>query len=119
MVHSCVLDLKFPTRTSKCKYCEMLCLVLDICHRFFARVDRVLRRSLGVSEHAKTDSTVKPAPPVDPSPPEVDPSPKPVEIDASGRGKISMEDMLGDAMQKQFQIEMEEIDDDDPIHDEL
>ena len=34
--------------------------------RFFTRVDRVLRRSLGVSENAKTDATVKPAPPVDP-----------------------------------------------------
>ena len=30
------------------------------------RVDRVLRRSLGVSETAKTDATVKPAPPIDP-----------------------------------------------------
>lgn len=35
--------------------------------RFLTRVDRVLRRSLGVSETAPTDSTVKPAPPVDPS----------------------------------------------------
>lgn len=33
---------------------------------FFTRVDRVLRRSLGVSEMAVTDTTVKPAPPVDP-----------------------------------------------------
>ncbi|KAI0796792.1 cation-transporting ATPase [Abortiporus biennis] len=33
---------------------------------FFARVDRILRRSLGVSETARTDTTVKPAPPVDP-----------------------------------------------------
>ncbi|KAG9016841.1 hypothetical protein FRB93_009371 [Tulasnella sp. JGI-2019a] len=31
---------------------------------FFSRVDRVLRRSLGVSESAKADATVKPAPPV-------------------------------------------------------
>lgn len=30
-------------------------------------MDRVLRRSLGVSETAPTDTTVKPAPPVDPS----------------------------------------------------
>lgn len=29
-------------------------------------MDRVLRRSLGVSETAPTDETVKPAPPVDP-----------------------------------------------------
>ncbi|KAG8884080.1 hypothetical protein FRB97_005303 [Tulasnella sp. 331] len=31
---------------------------------FFSRVDRVLRRSLGVSESAKADDTVKPAPPI-------------------------------------------------------
>ena len=36
---------------------------------FFTRVDRILRRSLGVSETAPTDDTVRPAPPVDPSPP--------------------------------------------------
>jgi heat shock protein beta len=30
------------------------------------RVDRVLRRFLGVLENAPTDTTVKPAPPVDP-----------------------------------------------------
>jgi len=34
---------------------------------FFTRIDRVLRRSLGVSESAATDTTVKPAPPVDES----------------------------------------------------
>lgn len=34
---------------------------------FFTRVDRILRRSLGVSETAPTDDSVKPAPPVDPS----------------------------------------------------
>lgn len=31
-------------------------------------MDRVLRRSLGVSETAKADNTVKPAPPVDDTP---------------------------------------------------
>jgi hypothetical protein len=36
--------------------------------RFFTRMDRVLRRSLGVSESAKADDTVKPAPPVDETP---------------------------------------------------
>jgi heat shock protein beta len=35
--------------------------------RFYTRVERVLRRSLGVSEAAKADTRVKPAPPVDPS----------------------------------------------------
>ena len=38
--------------------------------RFFLRVDRVLRRSLGVSETAKTEVNVKPAPEVDPTEPE-------------------------------------------------
>ncbi|KEP55374.1 cation-transporting ATPase [Rhizoctonia solani 123E] len=37
-------------------------------HLFFTRMDRVLRRSLGVSESAKGDETVKPAPPVDETP---------------------------------------------------
>lgn len=40
----------------------------DFFVRFFARMDRVLRRSLGVSETAKADDTVKPAPPVDDTP---------------------------------------------------
>jgi len=39
---------------------------------FFTRIDRVLRRSLGVSESAATDTTVKPAPPVDESGSQVD-----------------------------------------------
>lgn len=39
---------------------------------FFGRVDRVLRRSLGVSEHARTDDSVKPAPPVDPELPPIE-----------------------------------------------
>ena len=38
--------------------------------RFFVRVDRVLRRSLGVSETAKTKVDVKPAPEIDPTEPE-------------------------------------------------
>lgn len=33
-------------------------------YSFFSRIDRVLRRSLGVSESDKADDTVKPAPPV-------------------------------------------------------
>ncbi|PCH41165.1 heat shock protein Hsp90 [Wolfiporia cocos MD-104 SS10] len=41
-------------------------------NEFFVRVDRILRRSLGVSETAPTDTTVKPAPPVDPEPIEVE-----------------------------------------------
>ena len=35
--------------------------------RFFVRVDRVLRRSLGVSETAKANVEIKPAPEVDPT----------------------------------------------------
>lgn len=46
------------------------CRLTKRCLRFLTRVDRVLRRSLGVSETAPTESTVKPAPPVDPSLPE-------------------------------------------------
>lgn len=34
--------------------------------RFYTRVEKVLRRSLGVSQTAKADTTVKPAPPVSP-----------------------------------------------------
>ncbi|OJT08017.1 Endoplasmin, partial [Trametes pubescens] len=57
---------------------------------FFTRVDRILRRSLGVSETAPTDTTVKPAPPVDPElPPNAD-EPE-VEEFADGRGKVSWE----------------------------
>lgn len=37
-------------------------------NEFFVRVDRILRRSLGVSETAPTDTTVKPAPEVDTEP---------------------------------------------------
>lgn len=57
---------------------------------FFTRVDRILRRSLGVSETAPTDTTVKPAPPVDPElPPNAD-EPE-VEEFGDGRGKVSWE----------------------------
>ncbi|KAH9951681.1 heat shock protein Hsp90 [Amylocystis lapponica] len=42
-------------------------------NEFFGRVDRILRRSLGVSETAPTDTTVRPAPPVDPEVNEVSP----------------------------------------------
>ena len=38
-------------------------------HTFFSRVDRILRRSLGVSETAQADASVKPAPPVAPHEP--------------------------------------------------
>ncbi|KZP00017.1 heat shock protein Hsp90 [Calocera viscosa TUFC12733] len=46
---------------------------------FFARVDTVLRRSLGVSETAQPEVEVKPAPPVEEGPlnPEAEPVPEP------------------------------------------
>ncbi|KAI0327766.1 heat shock protein Hsp90 [Cubamyces sp. BRFM 1775] len=57
-------------------------------NEFFTRVDRILRRSLGVSETAPTDTTVKPAPPVDPELPADADVPEPDEFEG-GRGKVS------------------------------
>ncbi|CDO71337.1 hypothetical protein BN946_scf184908.g95 [Trametes cinnabarina] len=56
---------------------------------FFTRVDRILRRSLGVSETAPTDTTVKPAPPVDPELPEDADAPEPEDDIVDGHGEIS------------------------------
>ena len=48
-------------------FCPLFLIhLIKLSHRFFTRVDRILRRSLGVSETAPTDTRVKPAPPVDP-----------------------------------------------------
>lgn len=70
-------------------------------NEFFVRVDRILRRSLGVSETAPTDETVKPAPPVDPE--------MPKEEDDSG---ISIEYPGAlDGHESQVRWEVEEIDD--------
>lgn len=79
-------------------------------NKFLSRVDRVLRRSLGVSETAPTDDTVKPAPPVDPEVPD--------ETFEDPEQKIfSTPDWLED---QGFKIEMEEIDDEgNVVHDEL
>ncbi|THH19791.1 hypothetical protein EW146_g1461 [Bondarzewia mesenterica] len=92
---------------------------------FLVRVDRVLRRSLGVSETAPTDTTVKPAPPVDPElldESEYEPKPEfPVMPDLpeddDGPARVIVPDHLKD----QIQIEMEEIDEDGNavVHDEL
>lgn len=82
---------------------------------FFLRVDRVLRRSLGVSETAPTDTTVKPAPPVDPElPAEVNEDiPLPPMDDKPG---VQLPEHLKDHMK----IEMEEIDEfGNVVHDEL
>lgn len=77
---------------------------------FLTRVDRVLRRSLGVSETAPTDDTVKPAPPVDPE--------LPSDI-LTGDEKMFFG--LPDEMKSnQFELEMEEIDEaGNVVHDEL
>ncbi|KIJ20006.1 hypothetical protein PAXINDRAFT_166181 [Paxillus involutus ATCC 200175] len=79
---------------------------------FLSRVDRVLRRSLGVSETAPTDGTVKPAPPVDSS------LPKEILKDDE---KVFMN--LPDEFKEndQFRLEMEEIDEEGNaiVHDEL
>ncbi|KIO12942.1 hypothetical protein M404DRAFT_993917 [Pisolithus tinctorius Marx 270] len=79
-------------------------------NKFLSRVDRVLRRSLGVSETAPTDDTVKPAPPVDPEiPDEV--------LEDHGQKFFSTPEWLEE---QGVEIEVEEIDDQgNAVHDEL
>jgi len=90
---------------------------------FLIRVDRVLRRSLGVSETASTDTTVKPAPPVDPVVlDEFEYEPKPAfdfaDLPEYKDGKPRV--ILSDEMKEKIEIDIEEMDDDDlPVHDEL
>jgi heat shock protein beta len=99
----------------------------DTSNRFFSRVDRVLRRSLGVSETAKTDESVKPAPPVETeAPAEVDESDKPgIILPDHMKDKVRMDSIptcLLTNYTGQVQIEMEEIDEEvNPVvqHDEL
>lgn len=82
----------------------------EIFDRFFTRVDRILRRSLGVSESAPTDTRVRPAPPVDPKLPEDEKADDPVHID------------IPEHLQDQVKWEVEEIDEEgNPVkkHDEL
>lgn len=91
-------------------------------NEFLILVDRVLRRSLGVSETAPTDTTVKPAPPVDPvvlDESEYEPQPEPVEDEPLAfEGKPSV--IIPDALKDKVQIDIEEIGDDEyPFHDEL
>lgn len=74
-------------------------------------MDRVLRRSLGVSETAPTDSTVKPAPPVDPS---LSEEVLRYQEDAETWDKFTNDEG--------FQLEVEEIDEEGNVvvaHDEL
>ena len=80
------------------------------------RVDRVLRRSLGVSETAPTDTTVKPAPPVDPElldESEYEPEPVPEmqwpPVEDDGKAKV----ILPPHMQEKVKIDMEEISDEE------
>lgn len=78
--------------------------------RFLTRVDRVLRRSLGVSETAPTDDTVKPAPPVDPE------LPSDIHV-GDEKTFFSVPDEM---KKKPFELEIEEIDEEgNVIHDEL
>ncbi|TFK75925.1 HSP90-domain-containing protein [Pluteus cervinus] len=78
---------------------------------FFTRVDRVLRRSLGVSETAPTDDSVKPAPPVDPTMPE-----SKTEEEDDGKPKV----ILPDALKDKISLEIEELEEDFVLnHDEL
>ncbi|KAJ7904479.1 heat shock protein Hsp90 [Mycena olivaceomarginata] len=91
---------------------------------FFTRVDRVLRRSLGVSETAPTDTTVKPAPPVDPELPTeefVEPDPLADQFVDYSQFKDKPGIQLPDHLKDQMSIEMEEIDEDGNVvvHDEL
>jgi heat shock protein beta len=86
-----------------------------------------LRRSLGVSETAPTDTTVKPAPPVDPElPTEEFVEPPPPGMDFSDQFSDQFADnkpgiQLPDHMKDKVSIEMEEIDEDGNVvvHDEL
>ncbi|KAI6119360.1 Hsp90 protein-domain-containing protein [Pisolithus croceorrhizus] len=79
-------------------------------NKFLSRVDRVLRRSLGVSEAAPTDDTVKPAPPVDPEMPDE-------TFEDQEQQLFNTPDWLED---QGFKVEIEEIDDEgNVVHDEL
>ncbi|OBZ70180.1 Endoplasmin [Grifola frondosa] len=79
-------------------------------NEFFTRVDRILRRSLGVSETAPTDTTVKPAPPVDPKIPD-----ESEEFTFPGGDKPGI--YVPDALKDQVSWEMEEIDEEgNPVH---
>lgn len=71
---------------------------------FFTRVDRVLRRSLGVSETAPTDTNVKPAPPVDPEiPPEPIAGSEPIpDLPEDETPGVKLPDHLKDQVRRTF-----------------
>jgi heat shock protein beta len=77
-------------------------------NKFFTRVDRVLRRSLGVSETAPTDTRVKPAPPVNPV------------LEEEEEETMEHHFQIPAEMKEKVSLTMEEIDDEgNPMHDEL
>ncbi|KAF8631941.1 hypothetical protein AX15_002109 [Amanita polypyramis BW_CC] len=87
---------------------------------FFNRMDRVLRRSLGVSETAPTDETVKPAPPVDPELPSEESTQSPLTFPDVGDDQPRV--VIPDNMKDQLHIELDEMEDDISLgygHDEL
>ena len=79
---------------------------LHLHRRFFVKVDRVLRRSLGVSESAKAKVDIKPAPEVDPTD---------LEGEAPETPQYVSEEMLDDSInQMVFDLNTGE-----NVHDEL
>ncbi|KAF9651156.1 heat shock protein Hsp90 [Thelephora ganbajun] len=76
-------------------------------NEFFIRVDRVLRRSLGVSETARAKVDVKPAPEVDPTEPEEEVPESP---------QYFSDDMFSDSFMKPMVLDK---DTGENIHDEL
>lgn len=87
------------------------------------RVDRVLRRFLGVLENAPTNTTVKPAPPVDPvilDEKEYEPKPGPLIDELPEFVDYKPRVVLSEEMKKKIEIDIEEVDEDLlPVHDEL
>jgi len=84
---------------------------------FLGRIDRVLRRSLGVSETAKASTVVTPAPPV--APPQSKQKTQETAVPTTAEDDVPRI-VLPDHLKDKIQIEMEVIPEDEPIgHDEL
>lgn len=85
----------------------------DTFSRFYTRIERVLRRSLGVSETAQADVKIKPAPPVAPF---VEEEEKEEEISQEiPEGEENQAPMfeLPPELKDKVSVTMEEIDDDE------